>query len=103
GIVNKIRMTIKDRSPVMLRSLRIEMYWDGASKPAVSVPLGDFFGVGLGQTTSFENDFFSNPEGRSFNCFIPMPFHKSAKITITNDADEDLSHIFYNVNYQLME
>lgn len=103
GIVNRIKMTIKDRSPVMLRSLRIEMYWDGASKPAVSSPLGDFFGVGLGQTASFESDFFSNPEGRSFNCFIPMPFHKSAKITITNDSDQDVTHLYYNVNYQLME
>lgn len=103
GLVTRIKMTIKNRSPKMLRSLRIDMYWDGASKPAVSAPLGDFFGVGLGQTTSFESDFFSNPEGRSFNCFIPMPFHKSAKIAITNESDQDVTHIYYNVNYLLME
>ena len=103
GMVNRIKMTIKDRSSFMLRALRVEMYWDGASKPAVSAPLGDFFGVGLGETASFESDFFSNPEGRSFNCFIPMPFHQSAKIVITNDSDQDVTHIFYNVNYQLMD
>lgn len=103
GMVNRIKMTIQNRSPVMLRSLRIDMYWDGAEKPAVSAPLGDFFGVGLGQTAAFESDFFSNPEGRSFNCFIPMPFQKGAKITITNEADQDVTHIFYNVNYQLFD
>ncbi|HLR31852.1 MAG TPA: glycoside hydrolase family 172 protein [Fodinibius sp.] len=102
GIVNRIKMTIKNRSPKMLRSLRIDMYWDGRTKPAVSAPLGDFFGVGLGRTASFECDFFSNPEGRSFNCFIPMPFREAARIVITNDSDQDVTHIFYNVNYQLI-
>ena len=48
GTVRRIWMTFPDRSPRMLRSLRIEMYWDGGKTPAVSAPLGDFFGVGLG-------------------------------------------------------
>ncbi len=63
----------------MLRSLKLEMYWDGENTAAVSVPLGDFFGIGLGRTTAFQNVFFSNPEGRSFNCNISMPFRRSAK------------------------
>jgi hypothetical protein len=103
GIVNRIKLTTDDRSPQMLRSLRINMYWDSAAKPAVSAPLGDFFGVGLGQTATFESTFFSDPEGRSFNCFIPMPFKKSARITITNQSQKDLEHIFYNVSYQLLD
>src|SRR4029453_16648635 len=49
GGVRRIWMTFPDRSPRMLRSLRLDMYWDGASRAAVSAPLGDFFGVGLGQ------------------------------------------------------
>ncbi len=100
GCVNRIKLTTDDRSPRMLRSLRIDMYWEGKEKPAVSAPLGDFFGCGLGQTTSFENELFSDPEGRSFNCFIPMPFRKHARITVTNDSDKDLHHIFYNVNFE---
>src|SRR5690349_10208531 len=42
GIINRIWITINDRSPLMLRSLRLDMYWDGETKPAVSVPFGDF-------------------------------------------------------------
>lgn len=103
GMVNRIKMTIKNRSPLMLRALRIDMYWDGESKPAVSAPLGDFFGIGLGQTASFKSDFFSNPEGRSFNCFIPMPFREGARISIANESEQDVTHIFYNVNYQLVD
>jgi hypothetical protein len=56
----------------MFRGLKIEMFWDGAIKPAVSAPLGDFFGLGLGQMVAFQSAFFSSPEGKSFNCYIPM-------------------------------
>src|SRR5688572_18438427 len=47
GIVYRIWLTVNERFPKMLRSLRVEMYWDGAKAPAVSAPLGDFFGIGL--------------------------------------------------------
>jgi hypothetical protein len=103
GIINRIWITINDRSPEMLRSLKIEMYWDGKSKPAVSVPFGDFFGVGLGKTATFENALFANPEGRSFNCFIQMPFKKSAKIVITNENTNKLGSIFFDVDYSLLK
>ena len=101
GTIRRIWLTISDRSPEMLRSLRLDMYWDGAGSPAVSAPLGDFFGVGLGQKRPFENAFFSDPEGRSFNCAVPMPFRRSARIVLTNESDRDLDMIFYDVNYTI--
>jgi Protein of unknown function (DUF2961) len=101
GTVTRIWVTVNDRSPEMLRSLRLDMFWDGATVPAVSVPLGDFFGVGLGRKTPFENALFSDPEGRSFNCCIPMPFRTSARITLTNESEKRLSHLFYDVDLLL--
>ncbi len=74
GSVRHIWITLPDRDPVTLRAVRLEMFWDGAAKPAVSVPMGDFFGAIHGRATRLENELFSNPEGRSFNCYIPMPF-----------------------------
>ncbi len=102
GVINRMWFTINDRSLTMLRSLRIEMFWDNSSKPAVSVPVADFFGLGQGMV-KFENEFFASPEGRSFNCFIPMPFRKAAKITITNDSDKKLNNIFFDVDYSLLK
>ena len=67
----------QNRTPVMLRSLRLDMFWDGATAGG-SVPLGDFFGAALGQTVAFENALFSSPEGRSFNTIVPMPFRRRA-------------------------
>jgi hypothetical protein len=102
GIINRMWFTINDRSLPMLRSLKIEMFWDNAIKPAVSVPLADFYGMGQGMV-KFENEFFASPEGRSFNCIIPMPFKKAAKITITNESDKRLNNIFFDVNYSLLK
>jgi hypothetical protein len=87
----------------MLRALKIEMFWDNEQKPAVSVPLGDFFGANLGIMSTFDSELFASPEGRSFNCFIPMPFKKAARITITNESGKRLTHIFFDVDYNLLK
>ncbi|HEV2707379.1 MAG TPA: glycoside hydrolase family 172 protein [Pyrinomonadaceae bacterium] len=101
GVVRRIWMTIPDRSPQMLRGLRLDMYWDGARSPAVSAPLGDFFGVGLGLMATFESALFSNPEGRSFNCVVPMPFKTGMRIVMTNESGRDLPELFYDIDYTL--
>ncbi len=98
GVVTRIWLTIDDRGPEMLRGLRLDMFWDDAERPAVSAPLGDFFGIAHGRRTAFECALFSDPEGRSFNCFIPMPFRTAARITLTNELDRDLIHLFYDVD-----
>lgn len=99
GMVRRIWMTMPDRSPQMLRGLRLEMFWDGAASPAVSAPVGDFFGVGLGQMAQFESALFSNPEGRSLNCFVPMPFRTGMRIVMRNESGRDLPELFYDVDY----
>ena len=99
GMVRRIWMTMPDRSPQMLRGLRLEMFWDGAASPAVSAPVGDFFGVGLGQMAQFESVLFSNPEGRSLNCFVPMPFRTGMRIVMRNESGRDLPELFYDVDY----
>ncbi|MEI6048719.1 MAG: glycoside hydrolase family 172 protein [Bacteroidota bacterium] len=103
GIIHRIWVTIDNRSPEMLRSLKLEIFWDNETKPAVSVPFGDFFGVGLGKTTSFQNALFANPEGRSFICFIPMPFKKAARIVITNESSKKLGAIYFDVDFSFMK
>ena len=102
GIIKRMWITVNDRSPEMLRSLVIRCYWDGAKKPAVEAPLGDFFSCGT-ELKAFESELFSSAEGRSFNSFVPMPFNKSAKITVTNESDKSLSHLFYEINFIALE
>jgi hypothetical protein len=99
GIVRRMWLTIDHRVPRNLRGLRIECFWDGAGRPAVSAPLGDFFGTGLGRNVAFQSAFFSNPEARSFNCCLPMPFRRGMKIVLTNETAFDLNALYYEVNF----
>jgi hypothetical protein len=80
------------------RAVRIDMFWDGAKKPAVSAPIGDFFGVAHGLLIPFENKLFLSPEGRSFNSNVKMPYKKSALITITNESSSEV-WFWYDINY----
>lgn len=100
GIINRIWFTLGNQDPRVLRSLEIEMYWDGARNPAVQAPFGDFFCNLFGKTSSFENYFFSNPEGRSFNCYAQMPFRKAAKIVLTNESTNTFN-MYYDVDFTL--
>lgn len=101
GTVRRIWITIRERSPEMLRAIKIEMFWDGATEPAVSAPLGDFFCQGLGRMVAFDSALFASPEGRSFCATIPMPFRTGMKIVVTNESGKPLTRFFYDVNYTL--
>ncbi len=101
GAIRRMWFTVRERDPQMLRSLRLEMFWDGAPTPAVSVPFGDFFAAILGRPVAFENELFSNPEGRSFNSYIPMPFRKAARVTLTNDSGRHVPYVFYDIDFTL--
>ncbi len=103
GIIQRMWITNTERDEEMLRALKLEMFWDGADKPAVSVPMGDFFGDVLGHSIAFENALFSDPEGRSFNCNIPMPFRTAARVQLTNTSDRPLRLLFYDINFVLTE
>ncbi len=98
GIVRRIWITLSDRTKEALQKVIIKMFWDGAEKPQVEVPIGDFFCMGLGSMKGFENEFFSTAEGRSFSCYIPMPFKKHCKIVLKNDTERDINNLFYDIN-----
>lgn len=101
GTIRRMWITIDDRSPQMMRGIVLRMYWDGEEKPAVEAPIGDFFCQMLGRPVAFQNAWFDNPEGRSFNCRIPMPFRRGFRITATNESPNDLRLFFYDVNFTL--
>ena len=97
GTIQRIWLTI-DHSPLKLRSLRLQFYWDSSNKPAVDVPLGDFFVYNLGKQVAFESALFSSSEGRSYNCYIPMPFKKAAKVLLINEGKERVK-LYYDIDF----
>jgi len=98
GTIRRMWFTFRPWTQKMLRSLVIDIYWDHSAKPAVSAPMGDFFAQGLAQPTTFQSALFSNPEGRSLNCYIPMPFRTGARVVLRNQSKEDVGLIFYDID-----
>jgi hypothetical protein len=80
----------------------LRIYWDGEEAPSVECPLGDFFACGMGeyaQVTSLA--VCVNPKS-GFNCYWPMPFRKSCKMTVTN-LDKNQMTLYYEINYCLAD
>jgi hypothetical protein len=96
GVLRRIWLTVPGRVET-LRGWVVRMYWDGQDWPSVEAPLSDFFGLPFARQVPFESALFSNPEGRSFNCFVPMPFRKRALLTITNESPSE-ALLFYDVD-----
>ena len=101
GTIRRMWITISELSPELVRGIVLRMYWDGEEKPAVETPIGDFFCQPLGRPVAFQNAWFDNPEAKSFNCRIPMPFREGFRITVTNESPKDLEMFFYDVNFTI--
>jgi hypothetical protein len=114
GCVVHFRDNITSSEPHHLQMHVLRMYWDGETTPSVEVPVGDFFGVGFGFTEKCSSALMAiddrrgptntNPaaSGAARNCYIPMPFAKGAKITITNEGKQPSTH-WYEVNCKVFK
>jgi hypothetical protein len=87
-------------SQTILKTLIIRIYWDGAEKPAVEAPVGDFFGIGLCEVANFHSKYFGMSSG-GFFCKFPMPFRKGFRIEFDNTDETIDTDIFMNAVYQL--
>jgi hypothetical protein len=76
------------------------IYWDGQAEPSVECPVGDFFACGLREYAPVSSPPVCVNPGSAFNCYWPMPFHKSAKITMENIDDKNMT-VYYQVDYAL--
>ncbi|PYU13126.1 MAG: DUF2961 domain-containing protein [Acidobacteria bacterium] len=95
-----IWFTVYDPEPYHLKRLVLRMYWDGESSPSVEAPLGDFFGLGLGDYHVWESELLSVANERALNSFFPMPFQKHARITVTNEGKQKAPSFYYNLDYR---
>jgi hypothetical protein len=101
GVIAHIWFTISHKAPYYSRLLTLRMYWDGEEHPSVECPVGDFFGIGHGVDKSFVSlPLRVSSEGRGRNCYWPMPFRKSARITVSNESDVPCRSIYYYIDWQ---
>jgi len=101
GVVRRIWLTVPGQVET-LRGWVMRMYWDDQNWPSVEAPLQDFFGLPFARQVPFESALFSNPEGRSFNSLVAMPFRKRARLAVTNESPKE-AMLFYDVDVTLGE
>ncbi len=89
------------------RKLVLRMYWDGQKTPAVEVPLGDFFGAGLGTLRYFQslavsiNPSMTEGDFDGVTSYLPMPFEHGARIhPVENDGNIKDFVLFCHVEYE---
>jgi hypothetical protein len=100
GIIKHIWIAFPSDEPYHLKKYVLRMYWDGNTLPAVETPLGDFFGLGLGEYVVFESGPISVGSQKAMNCFFPMPFRTSARLTLTNEGTQPLTAFYYNIDWE---
>jgi hypothetical protein len=99
GSIRHIWVTISAESNYHLREIVLRMYWDGEPEPSVETPIGDFFGTGFGAYHSWHSAPLT-VQGRAMNCYFPMPFSKSARITVTNEGKQEVRAFYYHIDYE---
>jgi hypothetical protein len=80
----------------------IRFYWDGETTPSVEAPVGDFFASGWGRYAQINSLAVTVNPGSAFNSYWTMPFRKSARITMENIAEEEMT-LYYQVDYTLTD
>ena len=100
GLVTHVWVTIASDDPNHLKALVLRIYWEGESAPSVEAPIGDFFGLGLGTYHVYQSQALSVSSDKALNSFLPMPFQKHARITVTNEGAIRTDAFYFNIDYR---
>jgi hypothetical protein len=97
GTVRHVWMTFPPAPPEVMRAMVIEVFYDGAPEPSVSVPCLDFFGLPHGRPVPFSSLLASAHEGRGFNSYLPLPFREHLRVEVTNGSSRPLD-LYYQLD-----
>ena len=101
GAITHIWFTIAAQSPNHLKEIVLRAWWDGAGKPSIETPVGDFFGLNLAEYVHYESAYLACSPGKSLNCYFRMPYRKSARLTVTNEGSRPVGAFYSNIDYEV--
>jgi hypothetical protein len=100
GIITHIWFTIAAQSRDYLKELVFRAWWDDEENPSIESPVGDFFGLNLGQNFIYQSIFLNCSSIKALNCYLRMPYRKSARMTITNEGSQRVDAFYSNIDFQ---
>ena len=103
GVISHIWFTIAAQSVFHLKELVLRGYWDGEARPSVETPVGDFFGLNLGDYVIYQSDYLACSPGQSLNCYFAMPYRNGARFTVTNEGSRPVGAFYSNIDYMEMD
>ncbi len=99
GVVTHLWFTIDSSDPMHLKNLVLRAWWDGEATPSVEVPIGDFFGLGLGEYFLYQSSLTAVAPMKALNAYFQMPFASSARLTLTNEGKMRTGSLYFAVDY----
>ena len=102
GVVTHLWFTINSSDPMHLKNLVLRAWWDGEATPSVEAPIGDFFGLGLGEYFVYQSELLAVASIKALNAYFKMPFASSARITVANEGNVRTDSLYYAVDYVTM-
>ena len=102
GEIFHMWFTIADKEQYHLKKIVLRMYWDGEKTPSVEAPVGDFFGLGNGEYFLYQSIPLAVGADKALNCFFPMPFQSHARITVTNEGQERIDALYWNIDWRAL-
>lgn len=99
GVVTHIWFTINSEDDHHLKNLILRMWWDGEATPSVEAPIGDFYGLMLGEYFTYQSALTTVAPQKALNCYFDMPFASGARITVTNEGPKRTNSLYYAVDY----
>ena len=94
GTISALRLRLPEPTDQLLTGLRLQIEFDGQTM--VDSPLGEFFGAGLGTNAVRSLMFAASPQPGgplSLSEWWPMPFARTAHVTLVNTTDHPVSGI----------
>ncbi|HWE86298.1 MAG TPA: glycoside hydrolase family 172 protein [Terracidiphilus sp.] len=99
GAITHIWFTIDSKDPHHLKNLVLRAWWDGESAPSIEVPIGDFYGLTLGEYFTYQSALTTVAPMKALNCYFEMPFASGARITLTNESSQRTNSLYYAIDY----
>ena len=100
GTLRHVWMALLPGPPEALRALAIEVFYDDADEPSISVPCLDFFASPHGRLVAFDSALVSVHEGRGVNAYYPMPFRRRVRVEFVNASAREIP-LYYQIDYTL--
>ncbi len=76
----------------------LKIFYDDQHDPSVEVPLGPFFGSGLGEA-DVRSLFVGMSSSGTYYCYFPMPFRKAISVTLQNRSYQAGGEFFCEIGY----